>query len=58
MLMLLPPIQILRADVAAVDPIVLRSLLANGLSTFPIKTKPLSINGPRSLLHNPPNCTI
>ena len=33
-------------------------LLANGLGTFPIKGKPVFINGPRSLPKNHSNCTI
>ena len=33
-------------------------LLANGLSTFLIKSKPCFINGPRNVLKSPPNYTI
>ena len=33
-------------------------LLANGLSTFPIKGNPVFSNGPKSLHKNPPDCTI
>ena len=33
-------------------------LLANDLSTFPIKGKPVFSNGPKSLPKNPPDCPI
>ena len=33
-------------------------LLANGLSKFPIKVKPVFSNGPKSLPKNPPDCPI
>ena len=33
-------------------------LLANGLSTFPIKDQPRFSTGPTSLPRNPPNCII
>ena len=33
-------------------------LLANGLSTFPIKGNPVFNNGPKSLPKNPSDCTI
>ena len=35
-----------------------KNVLANGLSAFPIKGKPVFSNGPRSLPRNPPNCII
>ena len=40
------------ADAAPVDPDGLKTLLANGLSTFFIKIKPVFSNGPRSLPNN------
>ena len=43
---------------AAVNPNDIKILLANGLSTFFIKGKPVFNNGPRSIPKNPPNCTI
>ena len=43
---------------AAVNPYGNRTLLANSLSTFFIKGKPVFSNGPRSLSKNPPNCNI
>ena len=46
------------ADVAAVNPNGIKTLLANGLSTFLIKTKPVFINSPRSLPKNPPDYRI
>ena len=33
-------------------------LLANGLSTFPIKDNPVFSNGPKGLPKNPPVCPI
>ena len=33
-------------------------LLANGLSTFPIKGNPVSSNGLKSLPNNPSDCLI
>ena len=46
------------ADNAAVDPNGIKTLLANGLSAFPIKGNPGSGNGPKSLLKYPPDCPI
>ena len=46
------------ADAAAVNHHSIKTLLANGLSTFFIKEKPVLNNGPRSLLRNPPHCPI
>ena len=46
------------ADAAAVDLISIKTLLANGLSAFPIKATPIFSNGPRSLIENSTNCTI
>ena len=37
------------ADVAAVNPDCIKTLLANGLSTFPIKGNPIFSNGPKRL---------
>ena len=44
------------ADAAAVNHNGIKTLLANGLSTFPIKSNPVFNNGPRSLPKNPPGC--
>ena len=46
------------ADASAVNPNGIKTLLANGLSTIPIKSKPVFSNGPRSLCRNPHNYTI
>ena len=46
------------ADAAAVDPNCTKTFLADGLSTFPIKSHPIFSNGPKSLLKNPPHCPI
>ena len=35
-----------------------KNVLANGLSAFPIKGKPVFSDGARSLPRNPPNCII
>ena len=55
-------------DAAAVNPDVIKTLLANGLGIFPIKgnpifnngpkSDPVSTNGPKSLAKNPPDCPI
>ena len=45
-----------KMSAAAVDPNYIKTLLANGLSTFFINSEPIFINGPRSLPRNPPNC--
>ena len=44
------------ADAATVNPNGIKTLLANGLSTFPIKSNPVFSNGPESLPKNPPDC--
>ena len=41
------------ADTAAVNPNFIKTLLANGLSTFPIKANPVFSNDPKSLPRNP-----
>ena len=46
------------ADTAAVTPNSIKALLANGLSTFPIKDNPVFSDGPKSLPRNPPECRI
>ena len=46
------------ADPAVVSPKGIKRLLANGLSTFFIKWKPIFSNGSKSLLRNDPYCTI
>ena len=46
------------ADAGAVNPNGIKTLLANGLSTFPIKGNPVFSNGPKSLPKNPPDCPI
>ena len=43
---------------AAVKPNGIKTLLANGLSTFFIKGNPVFSNGPESLSKNPPDCLI
>ena len=45
-------------NAAAINPNDIKMLLANSLSTFPIKDKLLSKNGLRSLPTNPAICTI
>ena len=46
------------ADVAAVICNSIKTLLANGSSTFPIKDNPVYSNGPKILPKNPPDCFI
>ena len=46
------------ADAAAVNPNSIKSLLANGLSTFPIKGNPVFSNGSKGLPKNPPDYPI
>ena len=46
------------ADAATVNLNVVKTLLANGLSTFPIKGNPVFSNSPKSLPKNPPDCPI
>ena len=43
---------------AAVNPKIIKTLLANGLITFFINGNPVFCNGPSNLLRNPPNCII
>ena len=44
------------AAAAAVYPNGIKTLLANGLSTFSIKGNPVFSNGPERLSKNPPDC--
>ena len=46
------------ADAAAVNPNGIKSYLANGLSTFPIRRKSVFGNGPKCLPKTPPDCPI
>ena len=46
------------ADAIAVYPNDLKTLLANGWSTFPIKGNPVFSTGTKSLPKNLPDCTI
>ena len=46
------------AESAAVNPNGIKTLLANGLSTFPIKGNPVFSNGRKSLPENPPDYPI
>ena len=46
------------ADAAADNPSGIKTLLANGVSTFPIKGNPVFNNGPKSLPKNPPDFPI
>ena len=46
------------ADAAAVNPDGIKTLLANGLSTFLIKGKPVFGNCPKTLPKNPRDCPI
>ena len=41
------------ADAATVNPNGIKTLLANGLSTFSIKDNPVFSNGPKNLPKNP-----
>ena len=45
-------------DTASGNPNGIKTLLANGLSTFFIKGKPFFSNGPRNLTKNPPGYPI
>ena len=40
------------ADAAAVNPNGVKTLSANGLSTFPINNNPVFVNGPKNYLKN------
>ena len=44
------------ADVAAVNPNLIKTLLANALSTFFIRAKPVFSNGSKCIPKNPPDC--
>ena len=46
------------ADAAAVNPNGIKTLLASGLSTFPIKSNPVFSNGSKSLPKNSSYCLI
>ena len=46
------------AHAAAVNPNGIKTLLTNGLSTFPINGNPVFSNGSNSLPKNPPDCPI
>ena len=46
------------ADGAAVNSNGIKTLLANGLTTYFINEKPVFSNRERSLSRNPPDCTI
>ena len=46
------------AAAAAVNPNGIKTLLANGLNTFPIKGDPVFSNDSKSLPKNPPDCPI
>ena len=46
------------ADAAVVNPNGIKTLLANGLSTFPIKSNPVFSNDPKGLLKNPTDFPI
>ena len=45
-------------NAATVNPDGIKTLLANGLSTFLIKGSPVVNNGPKSLPKDPLGCTI
>ena len=46
------------ADAATVNPNSIKTLLANGLSTFSVKEKAVVSNSPKSLPRNPPDYPI
>ena len=46
------------ADAVVVNPYGIKTFLANGLSTFPIKGNPVFGNGPQSIPTNPLDCPI
>ena len=46
------------ADAVAVNPDDIKTLLANGLRTFPINGNLVFTNDTKNLLKNPPDCTI
>ena len=43
---------------AAANPNDIKTLLANGWNTFPIKGNPVFSNGPKGLPKNPPDCPV
>ena len=55
---LLIAVSVAAATAAAVSPNGIKTLLANGLSTFFIKGNPVFNNGPKSLPKNPPHSSI
>ena len=46
------------ADAAAVNPYGIKTLLANGLSIFPIKSNPVLSNSPKNPSKTFPDCPI
>ena len=46
------------ANAAAVNTNDIKTLLANGLSTYPINGNSVFINGPECLPKDPPDCPI
>ena len=46
------------AEAAAIHSKGTKTRLANGLSKFPIKVKPVFNNGSKILLRSPPNCMM
>ena len=46
------------ADASAVNPNGIKTLLADGLSTFSTKGKPVFSNSPKSVPRNRPDCPI
>ena len=46
------------ADAAAVNSNGIKTLLAIGLSTFPVKRNAVFDNGPKTLPKSPPDCTV
>ena len=46
------------ADAGSVNPNGIKTLLANGLSTFPLEGNPVFSNGPKMLPENPPDWPI
>ena len=46
------------ADAGALNPNVIKTLIASGLSTFSIKDNPVFSNGPKSMPKNFPDCPI
>ena len=46
------------AYAVTINPNGIKTFLANGFSTFPIKGNPFFSNGSKGLPKNPPDCTI